>query len=222
MNVAGPRVQKLIWDWPTRSFHWALALSIVALFVTGKLGGNWMEWHARAGYAVLGLIAFRLCWGVVGSTTARFSSFVRGPKAIWCWLRGEGRTHAGHNPLGALSVVAMITLIGVQAVTGLFANDDIMTEGPYATAVGKENSDAVTKVHKINSNVIAGFTILHLLAIAVHSVRKGKGMVLAMVTGRGEAPAESTLKFAPGWLAVVLALIVALGVTALINKGPPF
>ena len=222
MNIAGLHSKKLIWDWPTRCFHWALALLIVVLFITGKLGGNWMEWHAKSGYAVLGLIAFRLCWGAVGSTTARFSSFVRGPKTILCWIRGGAVSHVGHNPLGALSVVAMITLIGVQAVTGLFANDDIMTEGPYATAVGKENSDLVTKIHKINSNVIAGFTILHLLAIVAHSVRKGRGMVMAMVTGRGEVPAETTLKFVPGWLAVVLALIIALGIAALVNKGPPF
>ncbi len=222
MKVAASPAQQLIWDWPTRCFHWLLVLAMVALFVTGKLGGNLMEWHARAGYTVLGLVAFRLCWGVVGSTTARFSNFVRGPKIILSWLRGRQRDSAGHNPLGALSVVAMILLIGIQAATGMFANDDVMTEGPYAAVVGKDVSDALTQVHKINSNVIAGLTLLHLAAIIVHATRKGRGFILAMVTGRNKVPASEPLSFAPSWLAILLAVAIAIAVSSLVNKGPPF
>jgi cytochrome b len=211
----------LVWDWPTRCFHWLLAITIAALFISGKLGGNWMEWHGKAGYLVLGLVIFRLCWGVFGSTTARFASFVKGPKAIWAWLHGRTEAPIGHNPLGAVSVVAMIALIGLQSATGLFANDDIMTDGPYAAVVGKERSGAITQIHKVNSNFVAGLICLHLLAIAIHIKRKGMGFVLAMVTGRGHVSSGTRLKEAPPLLAIFLAAVVALVVVCVVYRGAP-
>jgi cytochrome b len=101
-----------IWDLPTRLFHWALVACIIGAFVTVKLGGLYMDWHARFGAAILGLIVFRLIWGFVGPRYARFTQFVRGPRAILAYLRGAAAP-AGHNPLGALSVIALIAVIGV-------------------------------------------------------------------------------------------------------------
>jgi len=125
-----------VWDAPVRLFHWALAALAVFSFVSGKLGGAWLDWHMRSGYAILTLLLFRLAWGVVGSHTARFASFVRGPASVRTYLRERGaRGMPGHNPLGGWSVVAMLASLLVQAASGLFADDEIATRGPLAVKV---------------------------------------------------------------------------------------
>ena len=150
-----------IWDLPTRVFHWLLAACVIGAFVTIKAGGLWTEYHMLFGYAVLGLILFRIVWGFVGSSHARFARFVRGPRTIAAYLRGTMPRTPGHNPLGALSVIAMILLLGYQAVTGLFANDDIFTEGPLAGLVGKDLSDRLTGLHKLDELPILILVGLH-------------------------------------------------------------
>ena len=107
-----------VWDLPTRLFHWALATLVCGSFVTIKLGGAWMVWHERIGYAVLSLVTFRLVWGFVGGRYARFASFVRGPSAVLAYLRGQGSHSPGHNPLGALSVLAMLAAVGSRPRQG--------------------------------------------------------------------------------------------------------
>ena len=109
-----------VWDWPVRLFHWLLLALVVGSVVSVKIGGGAMVWHGRFGQAILGLVVFRIVWGLIGSRTARFASFVRGPRAIADYLAGRWRG-VGHNPLGALSVLAMLAVIGFQAATGLFA-----------------------------------------------------------------------------------------------------
>jgi len=162
-------------------------LSIIGLFVTQELGGNWMEWHKRLGFFVLGLVLFRLMWGVVGNQHARFLSFVRGPSAVLAYMRNiknpSAKRYLGHNPMGALSVIAFLVVITFQAATGLFADDDIMMSGPYANAVSKEISDLLTKIHKLNSNVIIGLVVLHLAAIGFYFFIKRDNLVKPMITG---------------------------------------
>jgi cytochrome b len=209
-----------LWDFPTRLFHWCLVLAIIGLFVTGKLGGNWMEWHQRLGFFVLGLILFRLVWGVVGSHTARFSQFVRGPRAVIGYLRGlmSGQPQPvaapGHNPLGALSVVAMLVVVGFQAVSGLFSDDDILLRGPYAAAVSKDLSEWFSKMHEWNSNLIIGLVVLHLAAIAFYVFYKKDNLVKPMITGEKSLPDGQfqTLlpeNARPAWVFVVVVLVVA-------------
>jgi cytochrome b len=163
-------------------------LSIIGLFVTQELGGNWMEWHKRLGFFVIGLILFRFMWGLVGNQHARFLNFVRGPSAVLAYMRDmknpQTKRYLGHNPMGALSVIAFLLVIGFQAVTGLFADDDIMLSGPYAVAVSKEISDLLTKIHKINSNVIIGLVVLHLGAIGFYFFIKRDNLVKPMITGQ--------------------------------------
>ena len=106
-----------IWDLPTRLFHWLLVALIAGAFITENLGV--MEWHGRVGLAILGLIVFRIIWGFVGSTYARFCTFIRGPQAIKAYLKGEWHG-LGHNPLGALSVLGILATVGLQVGTGLF------------------------------------------------------------------------------------------------------
>src|SRR5690606_32122039 len=143
-----------IWDLPIRLFHWLLAISVLGAFVTVKVGGFWMDYHLLFGYAVLALLIFRLVWGLIGSRHARFLQFVRGPRVLYGYLAGRQPYSAGHSPLGALSVLAMLASLAVQAVTGLFTNDGIMNEGPMASQVSGATSDRLSGIHHLNEQVM--------------------------------------------------------------------
>ena len=171
-----------IWDWPTRLFHWLLVICVVGAFVCVKLGGLYMDWHTRFGYAILGLIVFRLVWGFIGPRYARFTQFIRGPRAIAHYLK-HGALVAGHNPLGALSVLALLLGLGFQAVSGLFATDDILTQGPLFDYVSNATAAQLTAWHQLNEWVILGLITLHLLAILWYGLRRRKRLVRAMITG---------------------------------------
>lgn len=206
-----------VWDLPVRVFHWLLVGLVVISIITGNVGGVWeMELHLLAGSAVLGLVLFRAAWGVVGSSTARFSDFVRGPKAVVTYLFGliAGRkaTVLGHNPLGGWSVVAMLSSLALQGVTGLFANDDILTKGPLAKFVSKRMSDLITEVHEVNASLLYILIGVHLAAILGYYVFKQENLVRPMITGRKTLPAEADVtapRLASPWLALVLALAAA-------------
>jgi cytochrome b len=176
-----------IWDLPTRLFHWLLVLTITGSIVTIKLGGNWVQYHFWCGYAALALIAFRLVWGLAGTRYARFSSFLFGPAALWRYARGlfgqGGHRYLGHNPLGALSVFALLAAVGFQAVSGLFVNDDIASEGPLVKFITKETSDRITGWHHLNEYVLYGLVGLHLAAILFYALVKRENLVKPMITG---------------------------------------
>lgn len=215
-----------VWDLPTRIFHWLLVACVVGAFVTIKVGGLWTEYHMLFGYAVLGLILFRIVWGFVGSSHARFFRFVRGPGAILAYLKGTMPRTPGHNPLGALSVLAMILLLGYQAVTGLFANDDIFTEGPLASRVGKELSDRLTGLHKLDEWPILILLGLHVAAIIWYRLAKKQKLTSAMVTGDAPAsefgPETDSARDTAGTrlLALVIAAIVAAVVYGIVSLRP--
>jgi cytochrome b len=172
-----------IWDLPTRLFHWVLAALILFSFATVKAGGTWMDWHMRSGYAVLALVLFRILWGFAGSRYALFSSFVRGPGAVLAYLTGKTKHVAGHNPLGALSVVALLGAVLVQAAAGLFANDDIFNEGPLAKLVSTATSTFLTAIHKRGEYVLYALVGLHLVAVIYYTVFKTEPLVSAMLHG---------------------------------------
>jgi cytochrome b len=184
-----------VWDLPTRLFHWLLVAAVAVSFWSGRVGGNAMHYHVLCGEAILALILFRLAWGFVGGREARFAAFVRGPAATLRYardlVRGGAPRHLGHNPLGAWSILAMLAALLVQVATGLFANDDIFTEGPLASWVSKAVSDTLTRVHLVNRQVLVVLVALHLAAIAVYFLR-GENLVTPMITGRkawsGPAP----------------------------------
>ena len=217
-----------LWDLPVRIFHWSLVIAVLVAFVTAKLGGDWMDWHGRAGLAIVGLVTFRLVWGVVGSTHARFLSFAPTPSRLRAYL--TGRWHGiGHNPLGALSVFGLLGLLAVQAGTGLFSNDDIAFDGPLSGLVEKARSDSLTGLHHQLSNVLLVLLGLHILAIAFYLVVKKHDLVKPMVTGwkpaQGRvAPVPETRGGSP--LGLVVALLVAAAVTyaasgKLLHRPPP-
>jgi len=197
--VAAPDRQVLVWDVPTRLFHWLLAALVIVSFVSGKIGGTWMQYHLWSGYAVLTLLAFRLAWGFVGGRHVRFSAFVRGPRAVLRYaqtlLQPDAPKHLGHNPLGGWSVMAMLAALVLQAGTGLFANDDIFTEGPLYPLVSKATSDWLTVIHKLNQQVILVLVGVHIMAVLFYLVIKHENLIQPMFSGRkcwrGEDPSSS-------------------------------
>lgn len=199
-----------VWDVPTRLFHWALAALVVASVVSVKIGGNAMEWHGRFGHAILGLIVFRLVWGVIGSTYARFAHFVRGPGAVRDYLAGRW-TGAGHNPLGALSVLALLGVITFQVTTGLFSNDDIAFTGPLAAAVSSDTSTWLSGWHRRMEWVIYGLVALHVVAVVFYVTVKREDIVTPMVTGYRATRVPHPPARGGGVVAFVVALLFAAG-----------
>ncbi len=157
-----------VWDLPTRLFHWALAICIVLGIVFVKIGGNAMQWHAYCGYTALALILFRVIWGFVGSWHARFANFIPSPSKLIAFLRGQIDGGLGHNPLGALSVIALLTVILIQALTGLFADDDIFFQGPFAKYVSNSTVALLTSIHRFNQYLIFALVGLHIAAISYY------------------------------------------------------
>lgn len=212
-----------IWDLPIRLFHWSLVASVAFAYVSGKVGGNLIEWHGRAGYLIIGLVIFRIVWGFVGTTTARFASFIRGPGAIRDYLRGEWRG-IGHNPIGALSVLGLLALVGAQAATGLFTNDDIAFQGPFADLVGKEASDSFHSWHAWLQNGLLALIVLHVGAIAFYLRVKGENLVKPMITGWRNVDAHTPVhtahaKRGGGLVAFILSLLIAGGATYAVAGG---
>jgi cytochrome b len=207
-----------VWDLPTRLFHWLLVGFVALSFVSGRTGGNAMRYHLWSGEVILGLILFRLVWGLVGGRHARFVDFVRGPAATaryaQAFWRRQAPRHLGHNPLGGWSILAMLACLLFQAVTGMFANDDILTEGPLMPWVGKATSDLLTRLHLANQRLLVALVALHLAAIAFYFLR-GENLVQAMITGQkvwhgpAAAPEEDRLGRA-AWIAGLVALAVYL------------
>jgi len=203
-----------VWDLPTRLFHWLLATWVAISFVTGSLGGNTMTWHLRSGFAILALLLFRLVWGFAGSRTSRFSDFVKGPSAVLRYaatlLCPDSPRFLGHNPMGGWSVMAMLLALLLQAVSGLFADDQIMTAGPLAGWVSGAVSEALTRLHRLNRWMLVGLVGLHLGAILFYLFIKGENLIKPMVTGRKPWTGGGEVIFCSPWRAVLAALAAAL------------
>lgn len=175
-----------IWDLPTRLFHWLLALCVTGLIATGTIGGAWMEWHLRLGYAVLALLLFRVLWGFLGGRWSRFASFVYSPRSLLAYLRGRAPLEhtVGHTPLGALSVFALLLVLAAQVSTGLMSDDEIATFGPLTRFVSGDTVLAATGFHKdIGQYLVIGLVALHLLAIAWYRVVRRQSLTRPMVSG---------------------------------------
>jgi cytochrome b len=205
-----------IWDLPTRLFHWALVLLVVFSVVTAKIGGNAMDWHVRSGYALVTLLVFRVLWGLAGSHYARFATFVVPPSQALRHARAllssrPSAPHAGHNALGGWAVIAMLIALGTQGTTGLFAYDDIATEGPWAKFVSGATSQWLTTVHRYNEKVIYALVALHLAAIAYYHFVKRQNLVVPMLTGdaRGVNAAPTQDDFVTRLRAAVFAALSA-------------
>lgn len=180
-----------IWDLPLRAFHWLLVVTVFSAYITAELGGLWIDWHGRLGGFALGLLVFRLIWGFVGSTNARFSSFFPTPSRVTAYIKGQWQGY-GHNPLGALSVLALLAILFALIGTGLFANDDIAFNGPLLNLVEKSQSDWLTGLHETIFNILLALIVLHIAAIAFYFFFKKKNLVKPMITGIQEKSGEVT------------------------------
>ncbi|GIX09984.1 cytochrome b/b6 domain-containing protein [Elioraea sp.] len=212
-------VEARIWDVPTRLFHWALALTLVGSFVTVRM--HEMRLHAYCGYMALTLVLFRLLWGVIGSESARFATFLRGPRAALAHLRhllaGRPDRETSHNALGGWAVVLMLGLVLAQGTTGLFANDDILFDGPLVPLVGKEVSDRLTAWHYRISDLLLIVVIAHVAAVIAYRLA-GHRLIEAMVTGAKRLPAGVRPPRLAGPVPAAAALAVAAGtVWAVVN-----
>ncbi|MEO1090622.1 MAG: cytochrome b/b6 domain-containing protein [Pseudomonadota bacterium] len=182
-----------VWDLPTRLVHWALVVLVFLAWLSQEFGQ--MDRHMMIGYTILTLVLFRIVWGLYGSEPSRFVSFVRGPRAVVAYardlLRGRPPKLAGHNPLGALAIVALLGLLLVQATAGLFADDDIFTQGPLAKLVSSETSSMLTNVHETVFWVLLGVIAVHVAAAAAYAGLLKQDLVRPMIHGRKTLPADT-------------------------------
>lgn len=199
-----------LWDLPVRIFHWSLLAAVGTAIVTGQIGGEWMGAHGKAGLCIIGLVVFRIVWGFLGSTYARFSTFVPTPGQLQTYLRGQWHG-IGHNPLGALSVLALLGLLALQAGTGLFGNDDIAFTGPLAALVSEALSYKLTGWHHQLSNLLYVLLGLHVAAIAFYVAIKKDNLVKPMLTGWKDVAPHATPPRNANPLALLVSVLLALG-----------
>ncbi len=199
----------MVWDLPTRLFHWGFVISIIGAYISGEQGA--VNAHELFGLAASGLFLFRLIWGFVGHETARFQNFIKGPKRVFVYLqeilRRNAPPHTGHNPLGALAVVALLGLMGAMSVTGLWTGDEILYEAPL-TSLAPEWVGPMGAWHQRLHVLVIPLIALHLIAILAHRLWLGEKLVSRMLTGgRKETAPIATAKRTQAGLAL-LALCV--------------
>jgi cytochrome b len=220
---------RLIWDWPLRLWHWLFAVAVLGAWITGEWGGfDWRQWHLWFGQAAVGLLIFRIVWGFVGPRHARFARFLPGPKRLFAYLRTLPDRNApaspGHNPLGALAVIVLLSVMAVQSASGLFISDDILYEGPWFVAVSEDTADFASTVHHRLAWPVGGLIALHLLAILFYRLYKAQRLTRAMITGRKPADQVQASEAIPGSrtvLALVLIVLVAALTWWLLTVAPP-
>jgi cytochrome b len=216
VTAAAPDLVR-VWDAPVRVFHWSIVALVVLSWVSAENG--YLKLHLWSGLSLLTLLLFRIAWGFVGSTTARFSDFVHRPGQALAYLRsmrrGERQVHAGHNPAGGWMVMALLAVLLLQAGTGLFANDGVHFNGPLAARISSELSDRLSSLHGMIFNVILLLAWMHVVAALFYRYVRGEDLVAAMISGkkpRDETPADADLKFvhrrwALLWLALAATLV---------------
>lgn len=217
-----------VWDLPVRVIHWGLVVAVAGAWLSRELEGDWFRVHTWCGYAVLLLASTRIVWGVVGTRHARFSAFVRGPGAILHYVRGMfapggSPSAVGHNPLGALMVLALLALLLAQAVTGLFANDQIMETGPLFGYVTASLSDRLTTVHKQLFDVLLGAIAVHVVAALGYLFIKRENLIVPMITGRKPSsvvPPGEEIGSSRAWLALLCLAVLAGLLYAIVRAAP--
>ena len=186
-----------VWDLPIRLFHWLLVLCIAGSLISVNLGGNAIEWHAYFGYSILTLLIFRFIWGFIGSKHARFSSFIPTRRAILEYLQGRTVRVLGHNPIGALSVFALLFVLSVQVITGLFVDDEIAFQGPLAKYVPNFIVSFLSEIHEGNQVIIYTLIAIHISAIWFYKKFKGENLIKPMLTGDKEIDPSEEASYLP-------------------------
>ena len=220
-----------VWDLPIRLFHWLLVACIIGSLVSIHLFDSAVELHAYFGYCILTLLVFRVIWGFVGSRHARFASFVPNRQSILNYLQGKSPRFLGHNPIGALSVFALLFVLCVQVVTGLFADDEIAFQGPLAKYVPSAIVSFLSEIHEGNQVIIYTLITIHIAAIWYYKKFKGENLIKPMITGDKEIDPSEEANYLPSdlghsskdgalqrGLALLLLSLIAVAVGYLISR----
>ena len=186
-----------VWDLPIRLFHWLLVACVVGSLICVNIGGNAIQWHAYFGYSILTLLIFRIIWGFIGSTHARFASFLPNREAITNYLQGKSPRFLGHNPIGALSVFALLLVLSIQAVTGLFVDDEIAFQGPLSKYLSESSVSFFSEVHESNQVVIYILIAIHIAAIWYYKKLKGEDLIRPMISGDKEIDPSEEARYLP-------------------------
>ncbi|WP_114662893.1 cytochrome b/b6 domain-containing protein [Polynucleobacter necessarius] len=186
-----------VWDLPIRLFHWLLVLCITGSFISVNIGGNAIEWHAYFGYSILTLLIFRILWGFVGSKHARFAAFFPTRSAILGYLQGRSPRYLGHNPIGALSVFALLFVLSVQVITGLFVDNEIAFQGPLAKYVPNAVVSFLSEIHEGNQVLIYTLVTIHIAAIWFYKKYKGENLIKPMLLGDKEIDPNEEADYSP-------------------------
>lgn len=219
---------RLVWDLPIRVVHWVVLAAVIGCYVTDKLGPSYFTWHLACGCTVLVLVIFRILWGFVGTRHARFKSFLRGPRDVLRYLRGQppgGGAFAvvGHNPLGGAGIVVMLLLLLTQATTGLFSNDDIVNVGPFFGWVSDKLSYRMTYVHHLTFQMLEVMIGVHVAAVLYHQFVKRSNLIGPMFSGRKPADAVHSGEEISGsrlWLAAAIVITLTLILIYLVRTAP--
>jgi cytochrome b len=227
--VTEKKAGRLIWDWPLRLWHWLFAIAVLGAWITGQWGGyDWRQWHLWFGQSVVGLLIFRIVWGFAGTRYSRFASLLYRPGQLLTYLKSL--THrdvpesTGHSPLGAVAVIVLLTVLGIQAGTGLFMSDDILYEGPWYAAVNTQWAELASSIHHQLDWAVGALLGLHLAAILAYRLFKGQHLTRAMVTGRKSpvlVPESSSINHSRSALALILIILVAGFTWWLLAVAPP-
>lgn len=204
-----------VWDVWVRLFHWLLVLSVSLAAATGFLAAApWLRWHIAGGLAAAALVLMRIVWGFLGSPHARFADFLPNSRTVIAHLRGRGHRHLGHNPLGALMVLALLAGVLALALTGLGLLGGLLRTGPLAPDLGTAAGFALREMHETLAIALLALVALHLAGVAFESARSRENLARSMVTGTkprraGDAPVRPAR--ARG--------LIALGVIAVVGAG---
>jgi cytochrome b len=216
-----------VWDLPTRAFHWLLVISFAAAYFSNLLGVSYFVYHLWSGYFVILLLVFRFFWGVIGSYHSRFNNFIPNPKETLRYLQniinGNSKTYHGHNPLGAWMVLLLLVTLLVQAITGLFSNDEIFNAGPLYAYVSHEISLWLTGIHKDLFYWIFAAVVLHVIAVLFYLIIKRENLIKPMITGKKPADDHGDMtpvNTASPWLALLLIVIISATLAWIIVSAP--
>lgn len=187
----------LVWDAPVRVFHWLMVLSFAGAYITAE-SERWRLLHVTLGYTLAGLIVFRLLWGLVGTRHARFTDFVRGPRAAWRYvtslLRGQPEHHVGHNPAGAIAIMGLLVLGAATTLAGWATYNEL-------------GGEWLEELHEGTANAMLAIVLVHVTGVLVGSWMHHENLVRAMVTGRKHVPPSEGIRSA--WASVAALMLAA-------------